>query len=191
LAEAARLVESDGVAALTLRELSRRLGVSHAAPTNHFSDKDALLAELAAQGFDELAQDLAGAAHARTPSLRLRELGRAYVRFSQRRPGHYRVMFGRGFSKEPQPRLAEAGARAFSILQQAVIAAMPPGRARSPQRVREASFLAWSVVHGAAMLILDGPLVPHLAASSEDASVLAELIDHVTTCVSAAIAEGR
>jgi len=43
VAEAATLVEEEGLGALTLRELARRLGVSHAAPKNHFADKDALL----------------------------------------------------------------------------------------------------------------------------------------------------
>lgn len=192
LAEAAKLIETEGVGALTLRELSRRLGVSHAAPTNHFSDKDALLADLAAQGFEELAQDLAAVAPGRSPEVRLRELGRAYVRFALRRRGHYRVMFGRGFSKEARTRLADAGERAFSILQEVVTAAMPPTRARSIQRVREACFLACSVVHGAAMLLLDGPLVPHLSASAtEEEDTFSDLIDHATASVSAAIREGR
>ncbi|WP_394840854.1 TetR/AcrR family transcriptional regulator [Pendulispora brunnea] len=191
LAEAAKVVETDGVAALTLRELARRLGVSHAAPTNHFPDKDALLAELAAQGFDELARDLEAGAHGRSPEVRLRELGRAYVRFALRRPGHYRVMFGRGFAKESRTRLAEAGDRAFSTLQQAVTAAMPPTRARSAQRVREACFLACSVVHGAAMLLLDGPLAPHLSISPDDEAAVSELIDQATASVSTAIREGR
>ncbi|WP_394830195.1 TetR/AcrR family transcriptional regulator [Pendulispora rubella] len=191
LAEAAKLVETDGVAALTLRELSRRLGVSHAAPTNHFPDKDALLAGLAAQGFEELAHDLASVAQVRSAELWLRDLGRAYVRFALRRPGHYRVMFGRGFSKESRTRLADVGERAFSILQQAVQATMPPTRARVAQRVREACFLACSVVHGAAMLLLDGPLAPHLSISMDDEDAVTDLIDQATASVSTAIREGR
>ncbi len=188
LDEAARVIEVEGVGALTLRELARRLAVSHAAPTNHFADKDALLVELAAQGFEELASSLDAARRGRTPAAALRDIARAYVAFARRMPGHYRVMFGRGFSqKVTSPRLEEQGQRAYEVLVRTVVAALPPAHARSPRRVREASFLAWSVVHGAAMLILDAPLPPELAASSDD-QTMAALVDHATASVAAIIA---
>jgi len=190
ITEAAKVIETEGVGALTLRELSRRLGVSHAAPTNHFDDKDALLAEIVGQGFAELAHDLASVASDEPPQLRLQELGRAYVRFALRRPGHFRVMFGRGFSKDVSSRPAQAGGRAYTLLEQAVIAALPPPRVRSAWRVREATFLAWSVVHGAAMLVLDGPLVPRVLASSDDERTVTALVDHATALVAAAISAG-
>jgi AcrR family transcriptional regulator len=187
LDEAAKVIELEGVAALTLRELARRLAVSHAAPTNHFADKDALLVELAAQGFEELALSLDSARRGRAPATALREISRAYVAFARRRPGHYRVMFGRGLSRKvSSPRLEEQGQRAYEVLVRTVLAALPPGHARSPRRVREASFLAWSVVHGASMLLLDAPLPPELAASSDD-ETMARLVDHATASVAAII----
>jgi AcrR family transcriptional regulator len=188
LTEAARIVEAEGVSALTLREIARRLGVSHAASTNHFADKTALVAELAADGFEELAVELEGVKPGRSPVAHLRETGRAYVRFALRRPGHFRVMFGPGAGSLATARLSETGARAFAVLQRNVAAALPPARRRSPDRVREALFLAWSVVHGAAMLILDGPLVPHVVASTQDAAVDA-LVDASTDTVARALAE--
>jgi AcrR family transcriptional regulator len=156
--------------------------VSHAAPTNHFADKDALLAELAIEGFDELGRDLAAAAEQSSDALRLRELGRAYIGFAQRRPGHYRVMFGRGFTKDVPPRLAEAGSRAFALLEQAI----PAGRAGVPAD----AFLAWSVVHGAATLLLDGPIPPRVIASKDDREAVARLVDHVTDRVAALLGAG-
>jgi AcrR family transcriptional regulator len=185
--EAAKLVESDGVHALTLRELSRRLGVSHAAPTNHFADKSALLAELAAQGFDELAQEISRAPSGRSPEVRLRELGRAYVRFARRRPGHFRVMFGSELPEPAPKHLAETRARSLSTFRETVVAAMPEGRARSPQRIREAMFLAWAVVHGAATLVLDGRLAPQLVSSLEETEALEKMIEHAVTVVAAQI----
>jgi AcrR family transcriptional regulator len=179
LAEAALLVEAEGVDALTLRALGRRIGVSHAAPAHHFTDKAGLLAELAADGFEELSAALEEAAHrGRTGAARLREVGRAYLRFARTRPGHYRVMFGRGLGQAAgSERLAAAGGRAFEALRGAVAAALPPAKARSAERVRDAAFLAWSSTHGAAMLILDGSLagtVTVAAAPDEvDALVLA------------------
>jgi AcrR family transcriptional regulator len=189
--EAARLVETDGVDALTLRELARRLGVSHAAPAHHFADKAALLSELAADGYAELAAELeAGAARGRTPETRLREVGRGYLRFALRRPGHYRVMFGRELrTAVPSPKYEGAATRAYETLQSAVTRALPPARARSPERVREAAFLAWSVTHGAAMLLLDGPQV-HDVPSTGDREAVKALVEHVTAAVAAAIAKG-
>jgi AcrR family transcriptional regulator len=189
VAEAARIVETEGVSALALREIARRLGVSHAASKNHFPDKTALLAELAADGFEELAAELEAVKPSKSPLTHLRESGRAYVRFALRRPGFFRVMFAPGAGGRPTTqRLGEAGARAFDILQRRVCAAMPPARRRSPDRVREAVFLAWSVVHGAAMLILDGPLIPHVIPAA-GGPVVDALIDTSTEAVARAIAE--
>ncbi len=195
ISEAASLVETEGVAALTLRELARRLGVSHAAPTSHFADKDALLGALAAQGFEELANALTAAkdgtrATRGTAAARLREIGRAYVRFALEKPGHYRVMFGRGWKTHLPAGLAHHGDRAYALLEEAVTAALPTGRsATMPERVREAVFLAWSVVHGAAMLLLDGPLAPVLAEGNED--LAQQLVDHATAAVALVISAPR
>jgi AcrR family transcriptional regulator len=190
VAEAAKLIEAEGVGALTLRELARRLGVSHAAPTSHFADKEALLVELAAQGFQELGDSLAAPTQSRSPEAHLRDIGRAYIRFALRRPGHYRVMFGRGAAAhEVSPRLHEVGSRAYSLLEEAVTAALPAGRGRSTSRVRDASFLAWSVVHGAAMLLLEAPLPPTLAPPG-DAKAREALVERVTESIAAAIAAG-
>jgi len=189
LDEAAKLVEREGVDALTLRELARRLGVSHAAPAHHFAGKTALLSELAADGFEELTKALDdGASRGHTPEQRLRETGRAYVAFALARPGHYRVMFGRELGESRLARLADAGACAYEALERVVAAALPAGRAKSRERVREASFLAWSSTHGAAMLLLDGPPLAGVDASRREA-VIRSLIDHLTAKVAAAIAE--
>jgi AcrR family transcriptional regulator len=189
LEAAASVVESDGVDALSLRELARRLGVSHAAPAHHFADKAALLAEVAADGFTELAGALEAASRVgRTPAARLREVGRSYLRFALRRPGHYRVMFGRELrGLATSPRLAETGTRAYQALETAVAAAMPEARARAQERVADAAFLAWSSTHGAAMLLLDGP---KLTSPLTDAAVAAR-IDRLTASVAAAIARGE
>ena len=182
VAEAATLVEEEGLGALTLRELARRLGVSHAAPKNHFADKDALLGELAADGFVEMAADLAAATVGKSPAADLRATGRAYIDFALRRPGHFRVMFGRGASP-PSPRLAEAGTLAFSILERAVAATLPPARARSAKHIAEAAFLAWSTVHGAAMLILEAPLSPLLT----DGTTVDHLVDAALVSIARAV----
>ena len=156
--EAARLIESKGVSSLTLREVARRLGVSHAAPAHHFADKGALLSELGAEGFEQLADALTDISDL-TPEARLSAQGKAYVEFALRAPGHFRVMFGGGLREAgASPRLEAAASRAYAALQQSVAAVLGPIRSRSPERLSAAVFLAWANVHGTAMLLLDGPL---------------------------------
>src|SRR5437899_12248125 len=77
---ALELIEERGVSALTLREVARRVGVTHAAPQRHFADRAALVAAVAEQGFRGLAAHVAaGRRSARTPAQRRRTLGRGYV----------------------------------------------------------------------------------------------------------------
>jgi AcrR family transcriptional regulator len=87
LTEAARLVAERGADRVSLRELARESGVSHAAPAHHFTDRRGLFTALAAQGFELLAAALAEARP------RFLAAALAYVRFAIEHPGHYRVMF--------------------------------------------------------------------------------------------------
>jgi AcrR family transcriptional regulator len=161
LAAALAVIERDGVSALSVRDLARRLGVSHAAPAHHFPDKAALLVEIARDGFERFGAALAAAADgAPDDDAMLAAIGRAYVAFALANPATFRVMFGREIAELPSPPavLAEASARAYAVLLQGVeaaLAALPRGR-RPPAEL--VAFVAWSAVHGAAMLWLDGPL---------------------------------
>ncbi len=95
LEHAEKALEADGVAGVTLRELSRELGVSHASPRRHFADKQALLDALAFRGFQRLGVVTARAARlpAKDFSARLTRLARAYVGFALRHPSLFALMF--------------------------------------------------------------------------------------------------
>jgi AcrR family transcriptional regulator len=161
LEEAAAVVERDGVAALSLRELARRLGVSHAAPAHHFADRAALLIELARDGFERFAAALEEAgAQARDPLDRLRRIGHAYVRFAIEHPGRFHVMFGPELSDAGglPAALIEASDRSYQVVVAAletVLARWPAGRRPSTDAV---AFTCWIIGHGAATLWLDGPV---------------------------------
>src|SRR5271166_2750989 len=74
------IIRKAGPGAFTLREVARRAGVSHNAPYRHFRDKEALLAALAAEGFDRLTAAMAKAVESATSALeRFRLAGRGYV----------------------------------------------------------------------------------------------------------------
>jgi AcrR family transcriptional regulator len=161
LDEAVRTIQHEGVEALTLREAGRRLGVSRTALYRHFSDKSALLAAVAREGFQRFRQDLVNAWHA---GGRSREgfvrMGRAYVRFAAANPSHYRVMFGAFRALcDKDPALQADAAAAFQVLVDAIEALQRAGEIRGDDPRQLASFI-WSAVHGVASLAIDGQLGP-------------------------------
>lgn len=162
---ALHLVEEQGVAALSLRELARRLGVSHAAPAHHFGDRLGLLVAMAADGFEHLAAAMEAAADGLAPGpARLEAVGQAYLRFALDHPAHVQVMFGPevGGMKVRPPELRAPGDRARRLLDGTIeaLAGLPP-RARGTPRdpfVEAHTFATWALLHGAARLWIDGPL---------------------------------
>jgi AcrR family transcriptional regulator len=149
---AAALVNDRGLAGVTLREVARRAGVSHAAPYHHFSSKASLLAALAAEGFANLDAALARA-EARVgadPRARLEAIGVAYVRFALAKPEMFRAML-RASAKD----VGSGGP--FGRLLRGVrdCLAASPSPARDPLPV---ALFGWSTVHGLAALWLDGPI---------------------------------
>ena len=159
LDEALSTIRAEGVDALTLREIGARLGVSRTALYRHFADKNALLRAVATEGFRTFRQKLVAAWEegGRGPEA-FDAMGVAYVRFAIQNPSHYRVMFG-GFvdPKACEPELAAEAAGAFQALVDALVALQRDGIIRGDNTVTMARFV-WAVVHGVAMLGIDGQL---------------------------------
>ncbi len=152
MAGALELVRERGAAHLSLREVARRAGVSHAAPYRHFADKNSLLGAIALEGFRLLTLALEESRVGREPLDAFRESGIAYVRFALAHPAHLAVMFG-SVIEDPQQceGLLEEGAGAFDVLVRIIEAAQTAGRLRSGDS-RTLALAAWSMVHGLAML---------------------------------------
>jgi AcrR family transcriptional regulator len=163
LAEAERTLREDGLEALSLRELARQAGVSHAAPRRHFADRRALLDALAEAGFTRLANEM----HAALENAgldyraRLRAAAAAYVRFATRDAALMELMFAtKSATDSPGPR--EAAARLFTIIggligqgQQA--GALPPG---DPYRLQ---LLFGATLQGIAALVTSRRIPPEQA----------------------------
>jgi AcrR family transcriptional regulator len=155
------LIAREGPSAVSLRSLARRLGVSHAAPANHFPDKAALFTAIAVEGFTLLSQAITDEAGRLGPAAgagqRFRAAGRAYTGFAVAHPAHFAVMWQRDLLHPDDPDLAAAGDRTFELLLAGVRDIQAEGWAAGsePQTV---AYLAWSVVHGLAALWLGGPL---------------------------------
>jgi AcrR family transcriptional regulator len=160
VAEAVRVLAEGNPAALSLRELARRLGVSPAAPYRHFADKDALLATVAQDGFEHLTAELEAAAAARPeePERQLADIGWVYVRFALRQPQYFQVMFGRAATPQATyPELLTAGRSAFGVLQRVIESGQRAGWVAHGD-AHELAVVAWSQVHGLATLLLEGQL---------------------------------
>ena len=159
LEEAVRTIRDDGAAALTLRAVGARLGVSRTALYRHFADKSALLNAVSEDGFRRLAEALDRAWTDAGGGLRgFEEQGRAYVRFAIDNPSHYRVMFGVWSSRDEDTALRAAGARAFQLLVDALAALQREGVLRRDQPPEKVALYVWAAVHGVAMLGIDGRL---------------------------------
>ena len=159
LDEALATIRTHGIDGLTLREIGARLGVSRTALYRHFADKRALLAAVATEGFRMLREQLLTAWEqgGRSPTA-FEAMGVAYVRFAAANPAHYRVMFG-GFvdPNACDPELATEAAGAFQALVDALVMLQRAAIVRGDDSVLMARYV-WSVVHGVAMLAIDGQL---------------------------------
>ncbi len=155
---ALEVLAREGASALTLREVARRAGVTHAAPYRHFTDKQALLAAVAEEGFRMLASEMASgaAAHPADPGRGLQAIGTAYVRFATTQRAHFQVMFGNHVDWTcKHPKLEETADHAFGILISQVQACQAAGLVRAGDPL-VAALCAWSMVHGLSELIANG-----------------------------------
>jgi AcrR family transcriptional regulator len=159
---AVETIAADGPSALNLRELARRIGVSHAALTHHFGDRTGLLTAIAIEGFERLADSLS-ATWERTSSFL--EVGVSYVGFAVRNPGHFAVMFRGDLVQPDDPTLVAAQERSSALLYGPLESVA--GSTRDDART-VAGIAAWSLVHGLATLWLQGSL-PRVKAMDAEA----------------------
>lgn len=155
LIEAARaLIGEKGPAGFTFAEAARAAGVSAAAPYRHFRDRDALMADVAAQGFERFEAVLAKAWNEGKPEpmIAFHNLGRAYLHFARTEHAYYSAMFESGLSPDATPELRASGDRAFGVLRGAAetLCASLPASKKPP--VLMVSLHIWSIAHGVASL---------------------------------------
>jgi AcrR family transcriptional regulator len=169
-------IARDGIAAVSLRELARDLGVSHSAPSHHFPDRTSLFTALAAKGFDRLHADLSQAVDAapNAPAARLNAAGRAYVLFAAQHPAYFEVMFHPKLLRGDDPELETSRNKASRVLQDAVAALKSGSNTRTKNSHRGQSFditslHAWSVAHGLASLWLAGNITKAMAPAGIEA----------------------
>ena len=156
-AAAIDLITRDGTEKLTLREVSRRVGVNHRAVYRHFADLTSLLAAVAEEGYRQLLEALQEALtdtrRAASPK-RMEALACAYIAFAVDHQAHYRIMFGRRLNEDGRfPVLEELVQAAYELIDGEIARGIAQGASVDRPR-RELVFGFWSLAHGFASLAL-------------------------------------
>lgn len=170
LDEALVIIETDGVEKLSMREVSRRLGVSHQAPYKHFASRDHILAEILKRSFADFADHLDKRTKSDDPRADLAAMGEAYLGYAATHPLQYRLMFGTPLPDPAEhPDMMEQARYAFSLLREA-IAKMP-----LDTKADLNALYVWSTMHGLASIV-QMQMFPSLSVSEY---ALGEMIEHV------------
>ncbi len=157
IASALALIAERGPAGFSFAEVARAAGVSAAAPYRHFRDRNALVAEIARQGFERFAQSLEAAWNGGKPDpvAAIENCGRAYLAFARQEPAAYAAMFEPGFPLEDDAGLLRASEEAFAVVRRAAEAACAGWRgtgARPPAMM--VALHIWAMSHGIASLFV-------------------------------------
>lgn len=157
--EGLRLLAASDVEHVSLREIARNVGVSATAVYRHFPDKHALLAALARAGAEQLAREQIDAQAAAGGGMAgFDATGRAYVRFALANPALFRLMNIESYLEDKSDDFGLALIEGRRLLSRNVAALATPGTSKDVQRVR--AIQSWAMVHGLAMLMLDGKVPP-------------------------------
>jgi AcrR family transcriptional regulator len=157
------LLSEGGAAALELRKVARRAGVSHAAPYRHFADKQTLVAAINAEGFRWLAERIQSTLQEAPGDVfeQLQAIARAYVEFARQHPWLMREMFsGLTVEREAFPDLSTASKAVFKLYVEVVKRGQEEGRMIDGDPGALAGVL-WSLLHGVAMLTIENQMRPY------------------------------
>lgn len=185
--EALAIIEQEGVDRLSLRDVARRLGVSHQAPYRHFPSRDHILAEVVARAFEGFACYLDTHPKSGDPDRDMGAMGAAYLDFAARHPLQYQLMFATALpNAEEHPEMMAKARYAFDLLVNALRRkAKDQGPSRSDEEIVLDALFVWSGLHGLAMLSNSTAMVS-LGLSS---SVLQHSTKHVLTRIGDALAQ--
>lgn len=153
--EAFAVIEEKGVEGLSLREVARRLGVSHQAPYKHFPSRDHILAAVVARCFAEFAAHLEARPARSDPFEDLGEMGLAYLEYARLNPLKYRLMFNSPLPEGAEHKeMLDQAQHGFALLRDRLrtMTLRDPGGAISEPEKHDALFIL-STLHGFASLM--------------------------------------
>jgi AcrR family transcriptional regulator len=151
------LIGEKGVESLSIREVARRLKVSHQAPYKHFPSRDHLLAELISGCFLQFKTHLNTAPTTLDPETDLAMIGRLYLEYAFRQPLEYQLMFAVTWpAASEHPGLQRDARHAFDVLRNAFVRLHNPVGTEQQtdfDRVELDALFVWSCMHGIASLM--------------------------------------
>ena len=188
IAEALKIVEQNGVEALSMREVARRLGVSHQAPYKHFESRDHILAEIISRAYENFADHLEKASRAPGVEDEMMHLGLAYFEYAAQHPLQYRLMFSTALPDlNEHPEMMKRANRAYSLLRESIAKLPSTQLAEDPAQLTERDALfVWAVVHGLSSA-LQSDAIKTINISDE---TLENAIPHTLTRISNALGSG-
>jgi AcrR family transcriptional regulator len=151
------ILSEKGIDGLSLRNVAKRVGVSHTAPYNHFSDKQGLLAAISTAGHEQLYQKLLNSfeesKHSSTDIIR--EIAWSYLEFALANPSMFKLMFSGALEEErAHPEYVEISMKNISLLEEIILFCQSKGQLMEG-KVEIVAIKLWSLVHGFANLILE------------------------------------
>ena len=180
------IIESDGPDSLSMREVARRAGVSHQAPYHYFGDRSGIFAAISEEGFTGLAKAFRDVHETNMPAATAGFI--AYLNFSRAHIGHFRVMFRNdicGVTTHPSTQIAADSA--FDELR--LMVARITGPEIDPNNAFTFATMLWSLAHGLATLVIDGPLPNKIPPGIDLEDQIQAVIDLSSQMVSLEVAE--
>ena len=184
---AQEIIAERGLENLSLREVSRKLGVSHQAPYKHYPSRDHLLAEVMRRCFQRFAAHLDARVHHEDAAADLEALGQQYLAYAAQHPLEYRLMFSTTWpASAEQEDLVVDATHAFDVLR-GVLRRLHGDGAAQRELVELDALYIWSTVHGLAG-VMNGPCIGHLDLK---AKVLRQAVRHTMERMGAGLASPR
>ena len=180
------IIESDGAESLSMREVARRASVSHQAPYHYFGDRSGIFAAISEEGFSGLAQAFRDVHETNMPAAKAGFI--AYLNFAREHVGHFRVMFRNDICGVSTHASTQTAADyAFEELRLMV------SRITGPEIDTNKAFtfaaMLWSLSHGLATLVIDGPLPNKVPPGTDLESQIQSVIDLSSHMVALEVAE--
>ena len=181
---AVKYIADSGPDGLSFRQIAADAGVSHQAPYHHFGDRSAIFTEIAREGFQKFTEVMSSPARYDEDSNLAVRMCERYVDFALTNKGYFRVMFRSDLCQmDESPETQRAADEAFDTLLFAVGEIL--GSSASIDEIRVQATAMWSVAHGLATLLIDGPLEHKIGKVSDRRalvrSVANRMIDGITS----------
>ena len=180
------IIELEGAESLSMREVARRAGVSHQAPYHYFGERSGSFAAISEEGFTGLAQAFRDVHETEMPATKAGFI--AYLNFAREHVGHFRVMFRNDIcGVATHARTQTAADSAFDELR--LMVSRITGPEIDPNKAFTFAAMLWSLSHGLATLVIDGPLPNKVPPGTDLESQIQAVIDLSSHMVALEVAE--